>query len=1061
MLRPLSTAVDLPALEHEVLKRWRDERVFERTLEHSEGRPQWVFYEGPPTANGMPGVHHVEARVFKDVFPRFKTMKGFHVPRKAGWDCHGLPVEVAVEKELGLSGKRDIEAYGVAEFNDRCRVSVKRHVDAFEEMTERMGYWVDLSQAYWTMNPSYVESVWWSLKRVWDKGLLVRDYRVSPYCPRCGTALSDHEMGQPGVYETVTDPGVTVRFPITSGPVADRFGAGAVDLLIWTTTPWTLVNNALVAAGPEVAYVVARPSDPASGARPVLLAEALMEKVLGEGWEVAGRYTGAELERSAYRRPFELIEVPDAHFVALADFVSTEDGTGLVHCSPTFGEDDFALCRKYGVPMVNPIDLSARFLPDIDLVGGMFFKDADAPLQADLRERGLMFADSPYEHSYPHCWRCHTVLIYYALPAWYIRTTQIKDRLLEENERTNWYPETIKHGRFGEWLRNNVDWALSRSRYWGTPLPLWVCEDDEDHITCVGSLTELGELAGRDLSDLEPHRPYVDDVTFDCPECGGTAHRVPDVIDAWYDSGSMPFAQWGAPYRNAETFENAYPANYICEAIDQTRGWFYSLMAVGTAVFDRSSYQNVVCLGHILAEDGRKMSKHLGNVLEPMPLMDRYGADALRWFMLAGGVPWAARRVGPAALEEIVRKVLLTYWNTASFFVMYANAADGGWTPERLASAPPVAERPLTDRWALSELHRTVAEVDAALEDYDTSRAGARLSAFIDDLSNWYVRRSRRRFWNGPEGPDGAAAFATLYECLETLTKLMAPFTPFLADYLWDVLRRPDAPESVHLASWPEADPACRDDRLGEQMALARRLVELGRAARADSGLRTRQPLGRALVGARGFDGLPGQLRAQVAEELNVEGLDALASVGGELVDYQVKPNFRALGKRFAKRTPVVAAAITGADPGTLAHTLRDAGTATVTVEGEDVEIGHDDVIVTEQPRTGWAVATGAGETVALDLEVTPRLRRAGLAREVIRLVQDARKSDGLDITDRVDLWWRAEGDDELRAAVGEHIADIAGEVLARTHTEGAPEAADAVEHGDADLGLTFWLRRA
>ena len=1070
MLRPLAAAVgrvDLPALEHEVLKRWRDERVFERSLERTAGRPQWVFYEGPPTANGMPGVHHVEARVFKDVFPRFKTMKGFHVPRKAGWDCHGLPVEVAVEKELGLSGKKDIEEYGVAEFNDRCRTSVKRHVDAFSEMTERMGYWVDMSQAYWTMNPSYVESVWWSLKRVWDKGLLVRDYRVSPYCPRCGTALSDHEMGQPGVYEQVTDPGVTVRFPITSGPVADEFGAAAVDLLIWTTTPWTLVNNALVAVAPDVTYVVARPADPASGQRPVLVAESLMEKVLGDGWEVAGRFSGEALERSAYRRPFDLIEMPDAHFIALGDFVTTDDGTGLVHCSPTFGADDFALCRAYGVPMVNPIDLSARFLPDVPLVGGMFFKDADKPLSADLRERGLMFADAPYEHSYPHCWRCHTVLIYYALPAWYVRTTRIKDRMLEENERTNWYPETIKHGRFGEWLRNNVDWALSRSRYWGTPLPLWVCEEHEDHITCVASLKELGDLAGRDLSSLDPHRPYVDDVVFPCPECGAEARRVPDVIDAWYDSGSMPFAQWGAPYQNAERFADAYPANYICEAIDQTRGWFYSLMAVGTAVFDRSSYENVVCLGHILAEDGRKMSKHLGNVLEPMPLMERYGADTLRWFMLASGLPWASRRVGPAALEEIVRKVLLTYWNTASFFVMYANAAAdaggaGGWTPERLGEAPPVARRPLTDRWALSELHRTVAEVDDALENFDTARAGARLSAFVDDLSNWYVRRSRRRFWNGPDGADGAAAFATLYECLETLTKLMAPFVPFITDHVWDVLRRADAPASVHLADWPVADPACVDPGLSEQMALARRLVELGRAARADSGVRTRQPLGRALVGARGFADLPDQLRGQVAEELNVEGLDALAAAtGGDLVDYRVKANFRALGRRFAKRTPVVAGAITAADPGELAAALRASGTATVTVEGEKVEVGPDDVIVTEQPRSGWAVAGDAGETVALDLELTPRLRRAGLAREAVRLIQDARKSDGLDITDRVNLWWRAD-DAELSEALREHAAEIAGEVLASTHAEGIPEeSAGAAEHHDADLGLTFRLRRA
>jgi len=1053
MFRPLAAGaghVDLPALEHEVLKRWRDEHVFERCLEQSADRPQWVFYEGPPTANGMPGVHHVEARVFKDVFPRFKSMKGYHVPRRAGWDCHGLPVEVAVEQELGISGKKDIEAFGVAEFNDRCRTSVRRHVDAFEEMTERMGYWVDMSQAYRTMDPSYIESVWWSLKVVHDKGLLVRDHRISPYCPRCGTPLSDHELAQG--YESTVDPSVTVRFPIASGPLA-----GDADLLVWTTTPWTLVSNTAVAVRPEVYYVVARR---AGDARAIVVAEPLATRVLGEDHTVERRITGAELERTAYRRPFDLVDIPDAHFVLLADFVTVDDGTGLVHMAPAFGADDFTTCRSYELPVVNPVRPDGTFAADLPLIGGVFFRDANATLVADLRARDLLYHAEDYEHSYPHCWRCHTPLIYYALPSWYIRTTQIKDRLLEENERTNWFPDRIKHGRYGEWLRGNVDWALSRTRYWGTPLPLWVCEDD--HVTCVGSLAELGDLAGRDLSTLDPHRPYVDDVTLACPQCGGPARRVPDVIDAWYDSGSMPFAQWGAPHHDLAEFENAYPAQYICEAIDQTRGWFYSLMAVGTAVFDRSSYENVVCLGHILAEDGRKMSKHLGNILEPMALMERFGADALRWFMAAGGLPWASRRVGPAALEEIVRKVLLTYWNTASFFVMYANAGGAdGWTPERMAQAPAAGDRPLLDRWVLSELHRSTAEVDDALENFDTARAGARLSGFVDDLSNWYVRRSRRRFWSGPSTADGAAAFATLYECLETLTRLLAPFVPFITDYVWDVLRAPDAPDSVHLASWPTADTTLVDERLGSQMALTRRLVELGRAARADSGVRTRQPLGRALVGARDFDELPEQLRAQVADELNVQRLDALATVGADLVDFQVKPNFRALGKRFAKRTPLVAAAITAADPTALTTVLREQGAVTVPVEGESVRVLPDEVLVTEQPRTGWAVASDAGETVALDLELDPRLRRAGLAREAVRLIQDARKSSGLDITDRIELRWRGE-QEEVRVAVREHAEEIAGEVLATTWTEGDTDDADPVgEYSDPDLGLTFRLRRA
>ncbi|MFC6086617.1 isoleucine--tRNA ligase [Sphaerisporangium aureirubrum] len=1043
--RPLPSRVDLPAFEAETLSRWRDGKVFERSLEQNAGGPSWVFYEGPPTANGMPGVHHVEARVFKDVFPRYKSMRGFHVPRKAGWDCHGLPVEVAVEKELGLSGKPEIEAYGIAAFNERCRESVLRHVDAFEEMTERMGYWVDMSQAYRTMDPAYVEAVWWSLKVIWDKDLLFRDFRITPYCPRCGTGLSDHELGQPGGYETVTSPSVYVRMPVTSG----RF-EGA-DLLVWTTTPWTLVSNTAVAVHPEVTYVVAAKD----GERPVVVAEPLLGAALGEGWTVTERVQGAELEHTPYTRPFELVDIPGAHFVVLAGYVTVEDGTGLVHQAPAFGADDLTTCKRYGLPVVNPIGPDGRFLAEVPQVGGLFFKDADEGLTEDLRARGLLLRGGHFDHSYPHCWRCHTPLLYYALPSWYIRTTRVKDRLLAENDRTNWFPPTIKEGRYGEWLRNNVDWALSRSRYWGTPLPLWVCTADESHVTCVGSLKELGELAGRDLTALDPHRPYVDDVTFGCPVCGAEARRVPDVIDVWYDSGAMPFAQWGAPHVNKEVFEQSYPGQFICEAIDQTRGWFYSMMAVGTLVFDRSSYENVLCLGLILAEDGRKMSKHLGNILQPMPLMEQHGADALRWYMATAGSPWSPRRVGHAALEEIVRKVLLTYWNTTSFFTMYAGAES--WSPSRLAEAPAPADRPLIDRWALAELNRTVAEVTEAMEAFDTARAGRRLTEFLDDLSNWYVRRSRRRFWSGDP-----SAFATLYGSLETVTRLMAPLVPFLTDYVWDVLRAPDAPASVHLATWPEVDRSLLDPGLSERMALVRRLVELGRSARAGSGVKTRQPLARALVGAAGWSALPGSLRDLIADELNVRTLEDLSEYSADLVSFTVKPNFRALGKRFGGGTKAVAGAITAADPASLAAAIRAGDTATVVVSGEKVTLGPDDVIVTEHPKSGWAVETGAvgtgsGETVALDLEVTPELYRAGLVRDVVRLVQEARKSTGLDITDRISLWWTATGDlaDALRA----DTTRLSEEVLATSVTEGEPPT-DLPAHHDADLDLTFHLSR-
>jgi isoleucyl-tRNA synthetase len=1049
--QPLPVPVDLPALEREVLARWQAEGVFERSLTQTAGGPAWIFYEGPPTANGMPGVHHVEARTFKDLFPRFKTMQGFHVPRKGGWDCHGLPVEVAVERELGFTGKRDIEAYGVAEFNARCRESVLRHVDGWLEMSRRMGYWADTSGAYRTMDPSYIESVWWSLKVIFDAGLLVRDFRISPYCPRCGTPLSDAELGQPDVYQNVSDPAITVRFALRTVPDGAPPELQGADLLVWTTTPWTLVANTAIAVHPEATYVVARRDGDS-----VVVAGDLVARVLGDGWQVAARFSGQALIGASYHRPFGLIDIPNAHVVVPGSFVTTEDGTGLVHLAPAFGADDMETSRAHGLPVVNPVRPDGRFEDDIPLVGGMFFKDADQRLIEDLDDRGLLFARHWHEHSYPHCWRCGTLLLYYALPSWYIKTTAIKDKLLEENERTNWYPGTVKQGRYGEWLRNNVDWALSRTRYWGTPLPLWVC--GQSHVTCVGSLTELSELAGEDLTGLDPHRPFVDGITFDCPSCDeGLARRVPEVIDVWYDSGSMPFAQFGAPLRNRAEFEGSYPAQFICEALDQTRGWFYSLMAVGTMVFGRSAYENVVCVGLLVDSSGRKMSKRLGNVLEPLPLMDTHGADALRWFFAASGSPWGARRVGHDVLAEIVRKILLTYWNTVSFLILYANA--GGWTASDLASAPPAAQRPLIDRWMLSELHAAVRDVTGSLEGFDTAAAGRRLATFIDDLSNWYVRRSRRRFWDGPASGDGAAAFATLHECVTTLTLLMAPVTPFLTDYLWGVLRGSGgAPESVHLASWPSADPSLIDPVLCEQMALTRRLVELGRSARSGAAVRTRQPLSRALIGAPGFADLPGELRTQIAAELNVASLDVLGGSDGELVDYAVKPNFRALGRRFGARTPAVAAAITAVPTADIAPAVLAGGTVTVTVDGAAVPVGPDDVIVTQTPRAGWAVATDAGETVAIDTAITPELRREGLAREVIRGVQEARKSDGLDVTDRISLRWSAE-DPEVAAALTEHARLIASEVLAVQFGPGPGESGS--EHVESELGLRFWLSRA
>ncbi|MGH3934557.1 MAG: isoleucine--tRNA ligase, partial [Pseudonocardiaceae bacterium] len=957
-----------------------------------------------------PGTHHVEARVFKDVFPRYKTMKGYSVPRRAGWDCHGLPVELAVEKELGLRGKPDIEKIGVAEFNARCRESVLRHVGEFEQLTERMGYWIDLAHPYETMSPEYVDSVWWSLQRIHADGRLVEDFRVAPYCTRDGTTLSDHEVAQG--YDTVTDPSVYVRFPLRE-PLA---GHADVDLLIWTTTPWTLVSNTAVAVHPEVTYVVAR-----TERGTFVVAEPLLGAVLGEGCAVLASMPGTKLAGLRYRRPFDLVEIPDAHLVVLAEYVTTSDGTGLVHQAPAFGADDLSVCRANGLPLVNPIAPNGRFLDDVPLVGGVFFKDADGILVEELKRTDLLLRYARFEHSYPHCWRCHTPLIYYAQPSWYIRTTAVREALRRENERTNWFPEHIKHGRYGDWLSNNIDWALSRSRYWGTPLPLWRCGND--HITAIGSRAELGRLAGADLSDLDPHRPYIDAITFACPDCGETATRVPEVIDAWYDSGAMPFASLGYPHVSGseEAFTATYPAQYICEAIDQTRGWFYTLMAVGTLVFDRSAYENVVCLGHIVAEDGRKMSKHLGNVLAPIPLMDTHGADALRWFMACSGSPWAQRRIGPGPLDEIVRKILLTYWNTASFFSLYATHSR--WAPE---TAHVAGERPILDRWILAEVHALAAAIDERLESYDTARAGRLLAEFVDDLSNWYVRRSRQRFWEGDQD-----ALATLYACLDVLTRLLAPFVPFITEEVWQHVIRPgspSAPESVHLATWPQPDTSLIDPELSAQVATARALAEAGRAARKASNVRVRQPLGRALVALPAGAELVQALLDDVGEELNVKLLQPL-DAGSGVIDVLVKPNFRELGKRFGKQTPQVAQAILAADPRGMVDTLRHSGTVQVTAAGDEITIGPDDILVTEVPRSGWVVESQRGVTIALDTEITPELAAEGTARDVVRVVQQARREAGLDVSDRIALSIAAP--QEILAVVRAHQEFIAHEALA------------------------------
>ena len=1034
-IRPVPAQIDLPAMERSILDFWREHSIFEASTTARQDAAPWTFYEGPPTANGMPGTHHIEARVFKDVFPRYQTMKGKYVTRKAGWDCHGLPVEIAVEKELGFTGKGDIEKYGIAAFNDKCRDSVTRHVDAFTNMTNRMGFWVDFDQAYWTMAPEYVESVWWSLKEIWKKGLLVQDHRVAPYCPRCGTGLSDHELAQG--YETVTDPSVYVRFPVTSGELAELGAA----LLVWTTTPWTLVSNTAIAVNPDVDYVVAEVI--VEDSREVLVvAEPLISALSGEV-KTLKTIKGKDLERVTYKRPLDLIDIPDSHFVVLANYVTTEDGTGLVHQSPAFGADDLAVCRAYGLPVVNPIAPNGTFLSDVPLVGGLFFKDADKTLVKELKSRGVLYKHQPYEHPYPHCWRCHTALIYYAQPSWYIRTTSIKDELIRENNQTDWHPETIKTGRYGDWLNNNIDWALSRNRYWGTPLPIWRCEDK--HEVCVDSLKELGALAGKELSNLDPHRPFVDDITFPCATCNKEMVRVPEVIDCWYDSGAMPFAQWGYPHKpgSVEKFKAAYPADFICEAIDQTRGWFYTLMTIGTLVFDKSSYKSVLCLGHILDKDGRKMSKHLGNVIEPISLMDQHGADAVRWYMLAAGSPWSARRVGHDAISDVVRKTLLTYWNTISFHTLYAQSSNFD-----ISQIPAVKDRSMMDHWILSELNSLVAEVDLAYSEFDSQSAGKALARFIDDLSNWYVRRSRRRFWDGD-----LAALGTLHECLVTLTQLLSPMVPFITEHVWQEMVKPadaSAADSVHLTDFPIADKSLVNLELNAQVAMTRRVVELGRAARAESAIKIRQPLQRALISAPGWAKLPSDMREQIADELNVIDLADIADADGDLVNISVKANFKSLGAKYGKDVQEISKAIAALDATTLVKTLR-AGASTKVATWE-IELG--DLVVTEVPKSGWMVASHEGESVALDLALSQTLIDAGHVREVIRYIQERRKGDGFEISDRIKVRWNA--DPAIVAAISQSASHISDEVLALEFTHDA-----SLPAGDNELQISAELIKA
>ena len=1058
MFDPVDPNVNFPKVETALLDFWREHDIFRRSIEQRPAENLFVFYEGPPTANGRPGVHHVMPRVLKDLFARYKSLQGFRVPRKAGWDTHGLPVEIEVEKELGLRSKPEIEAYGIAAFNAKCRESVGRYIRDFEELTERIGFWADMDHPYVTYANDYIESGWWIFKQLWDHGLVYQDYRSTPHCPRCETSLSDHELSQ-GYRNDVPDPSVYVKFRLTEEALA-RIGGDdrdSVSIVAWTTTPWTLPGNTALAVKADAEYGLY-----AHEGERLVMASALAAAVLGDEREALRTFTGEELLGLEYEplyrpedvgsavRRFDgeghLQPVPPGESTAGlrrvigADRVSLDDGTGIVHIAPAFGGDDFEDGKLLRLLFAQPIDsrgTMAEGLPG----AGRFAKDADADVVRDLEERDLMLRSEQITHTYPFCWRCDSPLLYYAKPSWYIRTTKQRERLLDGNETINWFPEHTKHGRFGNWLENNIDWAVSRERYWGTPLPFWVCDQGE-HVSVIGSRAELADravdrAAVEALDDV--HRPFIDAIVLRCEACEGEMQRVPEVADAWFDSGAMPYAQWHYPFENEEEFERQFPADFICEAIDQTRGWFYTLHAEATllrateAVPEGIAYRNVVSHGHILDEQGNKMSKSRGNAVEPFDIINELGADAVRWYIYASAPVGASRRFSARLVSEGLRRFQLTLWNTYSFFVGYANI-DGLDPRER-----PAGELPELDRWALSELNALIVRVTAALDAYNPTDAARAIEGFVDDLSNWYVRRSRRRFWRGvaEADVDKRSAYFTLYTALVTLARLLAPFTPFLAETLWQNLVRSldgDAPESVHLADWPEVDASTIDETLNEETQLLKRVSSLGRAARAKASLKVRQPLAELLVKPRSADEAAVLRRneALVLDELNAKALVILEDES-EVVAFEVKPNLPALGPRLGAELAAVRSALAALDPAEVAAAVR-AGSP-VAVAGH--ELAAEDFLLEMREREGFAAASEAGYTVAVTTTITPELADEGIARELVRRIQDLRREAGFALSDRITTWY--EGGDAIARVLATHGDYVRAETLTTELVAAAP----------------------
>jgi isoleucyl-tRNA synthetase len=1051
--KPVSSKLDVTNMEESVLKMWKREEVFRKTIAQRQGAPEYVFYEGPPTANGRPGVHHVLARAFKDMFPRYKIMRGFHVSRRGGWDTHGLPVEIEVEKRHGFTNKQDIERYGIAKFNEECRKSAFDYIQDWERLTDRIAFWVDFETAYVTFTNDYIESVWAILKNFWDRDLLYKGYKVVPYCPRCGTTLSDHEVALG--YEEATDPSVFVRMPLTDKP--------GTSLLVWTTTPWTLPGNVAVAAHPDVEYVTVERAMNGKKEK-LILAKALLEKVFrDEEVKIVDTFKGKKLKGQKYHPLFTFLP-PDkpAHYVVLGDFVTTEDGTGLVHTAPAFGAEDMQAALDHDLPVLMTVLPDGTFIPEVTPWRGVFVKDADPLIILDLEARGLLFRTEKYTHTYPFCWRCKTPLLYYARDAWYIRTSQFKDRMVELNRTIHWTPDHIQEGRFGNWLENNIDWALSRERYWGTPLPVWECEDCRER-ECVGAVADLSEKVGRDLTELDLHRPYVDEVNWPCKKCGGKMQRVSDLIDCWFDSGSMPYAQWHYPFENQAKFEQQFPADYICEAVDQTRGWFYSLHAISTLLMDSVSFKNVLCLGLILDENGEKMSKTKGNIVDPWEVLKANGADAFRWYLYTATPPGQERRFSSELVGSVVRDFTLTLWNVYSFFVTYANLDK--WTPSPgLAEGRGLSSLSSLDKWLLSELNVLVREVTEGYETYEVTRATRPIQDFVEKLSTWYLRRSRRRFWKSESDSDKQAAYGTLYTALVTVAKLLAPAMPFLADELYqNLVRGVDAvaPESVHLAKWPEVDFARIDESLNRDMALVMKLVSLGHSARQKANRKVRQPLAEgAFSVGNSTDGKAVQAFAElISDELNVKKI-RLLDAATEAVSHTVKPLPKQLGQKYGNKFPAIQKAILAMDAEAAARVLVTGAPLKVEAGGETFEVLPGDVEVRAQARAGFAVAEEGPYVAALVTELTPELVREGLAREFVRRVQDLRKTADLDVADRIKLYITAS--DGLKAAIEAHRDYITAETLTTDlQFASVPAGAASVEDNFDAETVTVGLAKA